>query len=31
MIEFAPHDEIEALRPFVDEFWQIIFRTSYDN
>ena len=30
MIEFAPNDEIEELRPFVDEFWQLIFRTSYD-
>lgn len=30
MIEFAPNDEIEELRPFVDEFWQLIFRTSYN-
>jgi len=30
MIDFAPNDEIVTLRPFVDEFWQIIFRTSYD-
>ena len=30
MIDFAPNDKIESLRPFVDEFWQLIFRTSYD-
>jgi hypothetical protein len=28
-IEFAPNDEIEALRPFVDEFWARILGTSY--
>ena len=30
MIEFAPNDEIEKLRPFVDEFWRLIFGTSYE-
>lgn len=26
---FAPNDRIEALRPFVDEFWSEILGTSY--
>jgi len=26
---FAPNDQIEALRPFVDEFWLEILGTSY--
>ncbi|MBN1362699.1 MAG: hypothetical protein JW993_19025 [Sedimentisphaerales bacterium] len=26
---FAPNDQIEALRPFVDEFWSEILGTSY--
>lgn len=26
---FAPNDQIEALRPFVDEFWSDIFGTFY--
>jgi hypothetical protein len=28
-LEFAPNDEVEALRPFVDEFWTAILETSY--
>ena len=28
-IQLAPYDEIEALRPFVDEFWSTILETSY--
>lgn len=27
--KFAPNDQIEALRPFVDEFWSEILGTSY--
>ena len=26
---FAPNDQIEALRPFIDEFWAEILGTSY--
>lgn len=26
---FAPNDQIEALRPFVDEFWSEVLGTSY--
>ena len=25
----APHDRMEALRPFVDEFWTLVLGTSY--
>ena len=28
-ITFAPSDEIEALRPFIDQFWSTILETSY--
>jgi hypothetical protein len=28
-VEFAPNDQVEALRPFVDEFWSRILETSY--
>jgi hypothetical protein len=28
-VGFAPNDQIEALRPFVDEFWSEILGTSY--
>ncbi len=28
-LEFAPNDQVEALRPFVDEFWSLILETSY--
>lgn len=28
-LEFAPNDEVESLRPFVDEFWATILETSY--
>lgn len=28
-LEFAPNDEVEGLRPFVDEFWATILGTSY--
>ena len=28
-VGFAPNDRIEALRPFVDEFWSEILGTSY--
>jgi hypothetical protein len=28
-VRFAPSDEVEALRPLVDEFWDRILRTSY--
>jgi len=27
--KFAPNDQIESLRPFVDEFWSDILGTSY--
>jgi hypothetical protein len=27
--QFAPNDRIEALRPFVDEFWRNVLGTSY--
>jgi hypothetical protein len=27
--DFAPNDEVESLRPFVDEFWSRILETSY--
>ena len=27
---FAPSDQIEQLRPFVDEFWEKILETSYE-
>lgn len=27
--KFAPNDEIEALRPFVDDFWSRVLETSY--
>lgn len=30
MSTFAPNDQIEKLRPFVDDFWQRILGTSYD-
>lgn len=30
-VTFAPDDKIENLRPFVDEFWDKILRTSYLN
>lgn len=29
MIDFAPNKKIEVFRPFVNEFWQFIFKTSY--
>ena len=29
-VTFAANDQIEQLRPFVDEFWSLILRTSYD-
>ncbi|MDH3346504.1 MAG: hypothetical protein OEM02_00190 [Desulfobulbaceae bacterium] len=29
-VTFAPNDQVEKLRPFVDEFWSLILRTSYD-
>jgi len=28
-VPFAPNDRIEALRPFVEEFWDAILGTSY--
>jgi hypothetical protein len=27
--KFAPNDQVESLRPFVDEFWSDILGTSY--
>jgi hypothetical protein len=27
---FAPSDRIEALRPFIDEFWREVLGTSYE-
>ena len=27
--KFAPNDQVESLRPFVDEFWSEILGTSY--
>jgi len=27
--KFAPNDQVELLRPFVDEFWSDIINTSY--
>ena len=28
-VQFAAHDEIESLRPFIDEFWSDILGTSF--
>jgi hypothetical protein len=28
-LEFAPNDDVESLRPFVDEFWARVLETSY--
>lgn len=30
-IEFAPNDQVEALRPLVDLFWRDVFDQSYDH